>query len=374
MDSDLLAQILAGQSGGLRPDVLSATGAGVSRTDLSALLNPTLMAQTGVLDPYRLAQGVDPFWERAALEVAQRYEAERNRILARVVPPPELDLNDVLPKYFDPQYADIADPIAGLFGLIDQGYSANQVKLALDNAAESFPRLTEYETQLREDFERYEKERERVNKARRDFELDQRKAEAELGALQRPDMPDYEATRRRFYEEQGVPGLASLPDPRRQYQFTEEDILSLIGKDPEEERLALWEQTALRRMANPTDRERAQFDAVSMVAPNPFELEAQQRAARTVDGRGAAPGQFAASRLDMISALTGEDVSSMEKAIRQAATTRERVAADLQKQLLAQGRTPFEDAMRSLLQYSVQESAPRPRAAAPRPLSPRITV
>jgi hypothetical protein len=365
---DLLAQILAAQSGAqINPAAMAATQQGVSRTDLAALLNPALMTSLGLNDPYRIAAGLDPAFEQARERAIRQYEQEQQRIVAGVVRPPELDLNNVLPKYFSPNYQDFATDIANLFALIDEGYDASSAQIALDNLVSSKPELEQYGQQLRTDLERYQKEREVVAEADRKYQRDLLAAQQQIDVMQQPELPEYDQFRRTYYEEQGVPGLANLPDPREQYRLGDTEVRALLGQlggTREEQRLAQLRQ-----------RESA-AEAQSMTV-NPVELQGYARRLKA----GVPTADYAAEQqkqikdIGLIGYLTGNPERPLRQAAEAAARSRETVARRLQQNLLAQGRTPYEDAMRGLLGYAVTEAAPAARrGSTPPALNPRITI
>jgi hypothetical protein len=365
--NDLLAQILASQGSSINPGAMAAAQQGVSRTDLSALLNPALMAGLGVNDPYRIAEGLDPAFQQARERAIKQYEQEQKRIVAGVVRPPELDLNQILPKYAAADYLPFGKEIAGLFQLIDFGYDASDAKTALDNEIAKNPDLEKYNTQLRTDLDRYQKERETIAQAELRYREDNIRAQQQLDILSQPEMPEYDQFRRSYYEEQGVPGLANLPDPRQQYEFGDTEVRALLGQlggTREEQRLGQLRQ---RQTA---------ADTQSM-GVNPATL---QDYARRLQSGGASAMAADSERkqiqdVGLIGYLTGKPERPLQQAAEASARSREMVARRLQQNLLAQGRTPFEDSMQGLLGYAVTEAAPRPSAgAAPRPLNPRITI
>jgi len=366
--NDLLAQILAAQSGAqINPAAMSATQQGVSRTDLSALLNPSLMAGLGLNDPYRIAAGLDPAFEQARERAIRQYEQEQQRIVAGVVRPPELDLNNVLPKYFGPKYQNVAVDIADLFALIDEGYDASSVNIALDNLIGIKPEVEEFDQQLRTDFLRYQKERETVEEANRRYQTDVAAAQQKLDIIPQPEMPEYDQFRRSYYDEQGVAGLANLPDPRQTYQFGDTEVRALLGQlggTREEQRLGELRQR------------QSQSEARSM-GVNPAELQDYARRLKagvpTADYAGEQQKQI--KDIGLIGYLTGDPERPLKQAAEAAARSREMVSRRLQQNLLAQGRTPYEDAMRGLLGYAVTEASPAARrSSTPPALNPRINI
>lgn len=356
--NELLARILAAQSGGVSGQAMGAAGAGVGRTDFSALLNPQLLAGLGAFDPYQSAAGLDPYYDDRVRDVAQGFESSQADILAGVVRPPELDpdFGKVIPKYADPRYANVAEPIRGLFGMILAGYDASSVKVALENAYGEYPELEQYDEQLRTDLDRYQKEREVVDAAARRYTEAQIGADQRIAALAQPTMPDYDAARREYYSDLGVPGMAVLPDPRQQYQFADSELRALLQQEEETqyERAQRGLQENMQRRAQ--------------IQPSSFEVQPRRRV----------PGSRFDDSLDpanMIEGFSERDIESLTFANQMAEQQRQIVASRLQENLLAQGRTPFEDSMKSLLQFAVTEAAPRSRASsAPRPLNPRITI
>lgn len=356
--NELLSRILAAQSGGVSGQAMGAAGAGVGRTDFSALLNPQLLAGLGAFDPYQAAAGFDPYYEGRVRNVAQDFQSSQANIRAGVVRPPELDIDEVIPKYANPRYANVAEPIQSLFSLILDGYDASSAKVALDNLYGEYPELEQYDEQLRTDLDRYQKERETVAAAARRYNRDLIEAEQRLGALAQPTMPDYDAARRDYYSDLGVPGMAVLPDPRQQYQFADPELRALLQQEEETqyERAQRGLQENMQRRAQ--------------IQPSSFEVQPRRRV----------PGSRFDDSLDpanMIEGFGERDIDALSAANQVAAQQRQVVASRLQENLLAQGRTPFEDSMRSLLQFAVTEAAPRPRAssgAAPRLLNPRITI
>lgn len=360
--NELLARILAAQSGGVSGQAMGAAGAGVGRTDFSSLLDPSLLAGLGAFDPYQAAAGFDPYYERQLRDVAQQYQTSQADILAGVVRPPELDADfgTVIPKYADPKYANVAVPIQGLFSLILNGYDSSSAKIALDNLYGEFPELEQYDEQLRVDLDRYQKEREVVNEAARRYTEAQISAQQRLQALPEPMMPDMDASRREYYSDLGVPGMAVLPDPRQTYQFGEGEMRALLGQSGgtrEEQRLSRLQEADTRAMT-----------------VDPDEL---QRYAQNLRQGGTRQPVSGPDDVGLIGRLTGRPERPLQLAADAAARSRDRVSSILQQNLLAQGRTPFEDSMRSLLQFAVTEAAPRPRASsgsAPRLLNPALTI
>lgn len=356
--NELLSRILAAQSGGVSGQAMGAAGAGVGRTDFSALLNPQLLAGLGAFDPYQAAAGLDPYYEDRVRNVAQGFQSSQADIRAGVVRPPELDIDEVIPKYANPKYANVAEPIQSLFSLILDGYDASSAKVALDNLYGEYPELEQYDEQLRTDLDRYQKERETVAAAARRYNRDLIEAEQRLAALAQPTMPDYDAARRDYYSDLGVPGMAVLPDPRQTYQFGEGEMRSLLGQSG-----GTREEQRLRRLQEADTR---------AMTVDPDEL---QKYAQNLRQGGAPQVPSGPDDVGLIGRLTGRPERPLQQAAAAAARSRDRVGSMLQQNLLAQGRTPFEDSMRSLLQFAVTEAAPRSRAApAPRPLNPRITI
>ena len=348
--NDLLAQILASQGSRINPGAMAATRQGVSRTDLSALLNPSLMAGLGLNDPYRIAEGLDPAFEKRQQQAIREYQDEQNKILASVVRPPALDLGKVLRKYEGEKYQDVVGDVAFLSGMIEAGYDAvdaedELIKRISDKKYENYnPRLEKYYLQLSGDLKRFEEERQTIDKANLKYQEDLTRAQQQLDILRQPEFPEYDQFRRSYYEEQGVPGLANLPDPRQQYQFGDMDVRGLLGQEQETK----YERALQGLMQN-------------------FQTRNTQEIGPPMPVSSSDPA-------NLIEGFGERDINALISANRTATQQREVVARRLQQNLLAQGRTPFEDSMQGLLGYAVTEAAPRPSAQKPRPLNPRITI
>jgi hypothetical protein len=270
--------------------------------------------------------------------------------LASVVRPPALDLGKVLRKYEGEKYQDVVGDVAFLSGMIEAGYDAvdaedELIKRISDKKYENYnPRLEKYYLQLSGDLKRFEEERQTIDKANLKYQEDLTRAQQQLDILRQPEFPEYDQFRRSYYEEQGVPGLANLPDPRQQYQFGDMDVRGLLGQEQETK----YERALQGLMQN-------------------FQTRNTQEIGPPMPVSSSDPA-------NLIEGFGERDINPLIIANTRAAQQRDIVARRLQQNLLAQGRTPFEDSMQGLLGYAVTEAAPRPSAQKPRPLNPRITI
>lgn len=379
IDEELLAQVLAAQSPQLSPQLLAATGGGLGRTDLQALLGNTgLGLGTGAIDPFALEQSMMDFYgSRLSEAQAERErlrrdrEAEERSIMARyiTVEPPEVNLDTVTPLWANEinqnpvlrdtfveleRGASVDDAIAatGVFDL----YGGDDAQWArLESALNQFSR----EKQIRDSAQlRYN----------RDLEENQARAAAEIAAL--PAIgevadPDLAATRREFYSDAGLPLLGLLPSPSETYQIPAEAMLQRARRDrPSGQTLA--EELLAGTVRQPREQLGTSGQVLTARRPAPAPAVAGRGTATDVVApllgavtpqatrrQGGVPFTGASGRSAAVQAALAPNMMTREQRIQQAVMN-ERMNAQLEAQATARGlaragRTPYEDAMRVLL-------------------------
>ena len=393
----------------VNPSVLAATDMGMSRTTLGQLLNPNIIAGTGVLAPETIQQLLGQRLEsveseamlqaeRDYLDALQKYDDELAAIQIRNMrTEPQLD-SDAYQTTFERTNGDpvvlslmnslIGDDSQGITpvtlgvaktsmggdvdaqGWMNLGFDEATAIYFVQNGVNSIQEymmnqlgfsdteVTEFKNntlnQINSDAGDY---RNRYRKWSDSLEENQRKAEAELLALgDRPEVSQFapyidpEAERLKFFKDIGLEGLALLPDPMAQYRITRDDILA--GMSDQTGRTAA--EQALKRYQDASDPNVRTLASRPMRVGDPTSDYAMAEAGAV--GAQAPTATRKDVARDVLSRLQAGRTEGGQ-AYREAQREKKRadlVADLLTRRLSAGGRTPFSDAMEQLYGYGSQ--------------------
>lgn len=328
-----LEEQIALQSLGVDPSVLLATGGGLSRTDLNALLNPQQALGIGVIDPAGLEAAMRQYIEQQLAEQQAGFEQGRLEILAGVRPEPnELEYKPLTVDTIATIEAQGSGFTSEQKKLLETAMTAvalgNDPEIAALSVRESIGDLSDTAEKnlnaVLANFGTVQTEARNFNDAYRKWEVDTAVAEQEVEAFAagQTDL-DLPALRREFYQQQGVPIMGMLPDPSAEYQF---DVETLLGQQGRTERLS----DALTSAGRPTQQTRTFGPMANVDVPS---------------------GQFGPT--DQPLSLEGKVA---EKQLREYLEGQGAFSRLLGSRLAQQGRTPFQASREQLLQYGLLEA------------------
>lgn len=369
------------------PSILANTGV-FSEEDLARLMGLWMEERYSILDAEAREDYDDAVekWEKETASALEEWQKQNDSIRARYAASPEPRLiNSVRDTYrgspFDPYFVEVEQ--GGIRGSelarrYQQGNSAEKwkeiylnqglpeseaVALANSHSGKSqyqideeiygAPAVEDFVSDIQQHGTKYANWVDDVTEWKQNRELQVRSLNSELAKLgdkptagKAPDLADFapkfntQKERQDFFDEIGLPGLALLPNPMEQYNFTVNDILGdeqtaaeqalmRYADDPNVRTLA----SRPKRVGDPTsDYAMAEAGVVGAQAPTTTRKDiaqdvlARQRARRTEGGQ------------------------AYQEAQRE--NTRARLVADLlNRQMTEAGRTPFSDAMANLYGY-----------------------
>jgi len=361
-------------SGSLFPEMLSTAGGkdGIGRTTQSQLLNPNLLASIGLFGPEEITAGLSQYLtaaEQKAMAEHVAKGAELEEQLAAITDKPFI--SEIKVRYeAQPELWKVMEPL--LADIQSGSYSADQVLQEMSTPIpagnwEGFGFTPEQAADLDNltlkdylsasdqvsydrivsDLEDFDDDARRYRESRLVADPQNQQKRAELLSQYNTwlsSAPDYdrEATRREYFDEIGVPGLALLPDPSEQYQVSAEDV-----KKPRQKgtRKTLAESMIQERLA-PASGQRSQM------------LSALRNVEREISGRGSRyqpmnpamqaatgrpKGYFAPDpERDLVKTVAGEQqFFNLLADVEQARRT-------------SRGDTPFMNAMRMLQRYGTE--------------------
>jgi hypothetical protein len=375
MDPELLAQILAAQQPQLSPQLLAATGGGLGRTDLQALLgNTALGLGVGVVDPMMLEQamlqqygGLLQQTQSERDRLARERAAEERGIRARyiTVEPPEINLDTVTPLWSD-EIA--ANPVLqDAFVQLERGASVDDA-IAASGVYDIYGGDPSQWARLESAFNQYSQEK-RIRDAaalryNRDLAENEARAQAEIAALPAVGEvadPDAAAFRREFYSDTGLPLLGLLPSVAEQYQVPTETVLQ-SRRQQRPSQMTLAEEMLTESVRRPTPSAPTGPVLTRGARPQTPSVNAADVLVNAPrPQRAGVPFTGPSSRSPALQAALAPNRMTREQLI-QEAVRREREAAALEAQaigtgLARAGRTPYQDAMRQLLQYGALEAS-----------------
>jgi len=338
MDQDTLNAILAAQSqSSLSPDAINAIQQGLSRTDLAALLTPALGVGTGVVNEAVLAQGLRDYLLQAQAAADRERDAAEAAIVAPIRPVQVPIVGQIQERYRQ-QFAgtDLGDAInTAMLNVYSAGASPEgefAALKALYPATRSRGQVTAspLPAGLKEDLERLADERDFMQRAERDYAEALAAYEQQRAALPAVAPLDYEQLKRDYFAEIGLPALAQLPIPGQQYEITPQQVLAARKPTQRGTTQSLAESMLLSRRAQPSKPPAAQM-------PGPVAQIAGPTGARAVLAKQ--------QQRDLLEGIVAAE--------RDTARLR---AERMGPKLAAQGRTPYQDAMRQLLGIGVLEA------------------
>lgn len=339
MDQDTLNMILAAQSqSSLSPDAINAIQQGLSRTDLAALLTPALGVGTGVVNEAVLAQGLRDY----LLQQQAAADRERAAVEAAVVAPVrpvQVPIVGQIQERYRQQFAgtDLGDAInTAMLNIYSAGASPEGEFAALEALypAQIVPGRGTVSSPLpaglKEDLTRLADERDFMQRAERDYAEAQAAYEQQRAALPAVAPLDYEQLKRDYFAEIGLPALAQLPTPGQQYEISPQQVLAARKPTQRGTTQSLAESMLLSRRAQPPKSPAAQM-------PGPIAQTSGPTGARAVLAKQ--------QQRDLLEGIVAAE--------RDTARLR---AERMGPKLAAQGRTPYQDAMRQLLGIGVLEA------------------
>lgn len=329
--------MLAQLGGGLYP----AATAGVKRTTLSQLLDPELLTAIGVISPDYLSQALQSYVDAETAtvlsEALKDYDSKVQRIESKYIPPEFVSAADQNLRSLAASYPDLADAIAGIQkGTLDaDAYADTLTDEVVRSNVKAFGR----------DWSRYQQDLLEF----RTIDVPQYNQEIRaLGA--RPTAESLGITREslkaQFAEDMGVPGLALLPDPGATYQIDPAEMRQFrkptqAGTDRRlfESMLMSGAGRDIPRSATPRLTGGRAEPLPSVATGKVLEGDPMGRTVNT-------PGFGRAQR----PRPAGYVAPSMERDLaRYAQQDYESLMVDAmlrEQQMVAKGRTPFEDALR----------------------------
>lgn len=338
MDQDTLNMILAAQSqSSLSPDAINAIQQGLSRTDLAALLTPALGVGTGVVNEAVLAQGLRDY----LLQQQAAADRERAAVEATVVAPiapVQVPIVGQIQERYRQQFAgtDLGDAInTAMLNIYSAGASPEGEFAALEALYPAQRTRTGYASSplpagLKEDLVRLGEERDFTQRAERDYAEAQAAYEQQRAALPAVAPLDYEQLKRDYFTEIGLPALAQLPTPGQQYEISPQQVLAARKPTQRGTTQSLAESMLLSRRAQPPRPPASQM-------PGPIAQTSGPQGARAVLAKQ--------QQRDLLQGIVAAEKD----------TARLR-AERMGPKLAAQGRTPYQDAMRQLLGIGVLEA------------------
>lgn len=346
MNEEMLAALLAGQvPTSLSPDAIGAVQQGLSRTDLSALLTPALGVGSGVVNEQVLAEGLRNYLMQAMQTAERDYAASQSELLPPVRPVQTPIVGQIQNKWRaatqnDPELGRLVN--TALLNVYQFGGNPEGELTALEIALGGGQQATgpmgltaavQLPAGLEEDLRTLVMERDFNQRAERDYQQDLAAYNQSVAAMPEPAPLDYEQLRRDYFSEIGLPALAQLPAPGQQYEFTPEQVLAL-RKPTQRGTTSTLAESMLASRREPS---RPSGGTASQM-PGPIADVSGPSGARRVLARQA--------QVDPLEAIVGAE--------RDTARLR---AARAGRTLAAQGRTPFQDAMRQLLGIGVLEAS-----------------
>jgi hypothetical protein len=367
--NSVLAEILG--LGAVPANVASATGSGLSRTDLNALLSQQgLGVGVGAIDPYYLEQELQRYFAREMADAEaeqqmlnERRASDERAIAAKYTTPydPTTDWDTVGPivKATYGQDPNVMD----LFTKIESGLDVN-------SAYASIPELDQSDTDLYALANRFADEKKIRDNAQRNYDQrvaeNQARAEAEIAALEPVRQiiaPDYEQTRREYYKDLGLDVLGMLPSAADTYRIPASAVAASRGTN---DSLAA-KMLAGQRQTGPSNTMNIGSGAVPASFQRPQPSAAATPAATApssaaYSGRAQLPaGQYATvasekSPLMQRLASSNDPRTRAQQVLSYENLVNQKIADEIGLQLAERGYSPFQTAMQQLLDYGTMQA------------------
>lgn len=373
---DIISRLLAARSGAaVSPAITAATKQGLSRTDLSALLSPSMLVGTGVVDTSALGTGLQNYYNKLIEDELARFtqetaaaEAAAGAAPVRPRPPqPSATASNIVNKWqtwTSNNYSPIAGGVADLLNQAGMGASGSEAVdswfAGLDANAQAVmgTKLGE----LKADLDTVQKEgidfsvRNRIyQEDLADFEDKQATYEATLeakrGTVAPVSDPDMAAAWAQYAKDIGVPGLGALPSPMETYQFTPEDVRAVRKPTQRGTTMNLLESMLQRRgQARPQGRPTGLPPA--QAAPDVLRSGQGPRSAITASEQKAAEASALRTAMERRAAMDPLDIMAAGYRMMDQSKAR-----SLGRQAAAQGRTPLQDVLDEMIRYGVLEAS-----------------